>query len=299
MPKLSKYNRLLKEFTKINNKLPEDRKLSIKERRQIIKDKLLPKFKKTPVYKLRVKEIKKVIIREYNKIPPKEICDLNYLDFSDFAFVEWFALDETIADLVPDCVYVKVTAGAYGETKIFNTRNYEYGRKGVREIIEEIRPDADNNSGRFVFSGYKKLRPRKRNDGTPENYYLDFVLFSIDARGNDTPLGVPEPVDYQLPKTPETRKKKKQVNKIIESKIKDLKAKKDSRRRAKQTLEKNIKQLQQLAKKANKNPTRNNEFYKYKQFNKTADLIEKYKKQTKITNKQYDRDLQRILKNLS
>jgi hypothetical protein len=297
--KLTKYHWFLKQFTKINNKLPEDRKLSIKERREIIKEKLLPKYKKTPVYKLRVKEVKKVVIREINKIPPKEICDLNYLDFSDFAFVEWFALDETISDLVPDCVFVKVSAGNYGETNIFNTRNYEYGRKGVRDIIEEIRPDAENSSGRFVFSGYKKLRPRKRNDGTPENYYLDFVLFSVDARGNDTPYGIPEQVDYKIPKTPETRKRKKQVNKIIESKIKDLKAKKDSRRRAKQTLEKNIKQLQTLAKTANKRPTRNNEFQKYKQFNKTAELIEKYKKNAKITDKQYDRDLQRILKNLS
>jgi len=208
-------------------------------------------------------------------------------------------LDETIAELVPDCVYVKVSAGEYGETNIFNTRNYEYGRRGVREIVENIRPDADNSSGRFVFTGYKKLRPRKRNDGTPENYYLDFVLFSVDARGNETAYGEAEQVEFEVPKTRENRKKRTKVNKIIESKIKQLKSKKDSRRRAKKTLEKNIKQLQTLAKKANKRPTRTNEFQKYKQFNRTAELIEKYKTQAKITDKQYDRDLQRILKNLS
>jgi len=300
MPKkTSTYNRLLKEFTKINNKLPEERKLSIKERRKIIKEQLIPKFGKVPQYKLRVKAIKSAILKEYNKIPPKEICDINYLDPSDFAFVEWFSLDETISELVPDCVYVKVSAGGYGETKIFNTRNYEYGRRGVRDIIEEIRPDADNNSGRYVFTGFKKLRPKKRNDGTPENYYLDFVLFSVDSKGKETSYGDTEEVEYEVPKTRDNKRKKAKVNKIIESKIKQLKAKKDSRRRAKKTLEKNIKQLQQLAKKANKRPTRNNEFLKYKQFNKTAELIEKYKATAKITEKQYDKDLQRILKNLS
>ena len=300
MPKkTSTYNRILKEFTKINNKLPEERKLSIKQRRTIIREQLLPKFKDVPQYKLRVKAIKASITKAYDKIPPKELCDINYLDPSDFGFVEWYSLDETIAELVPDCVYVKVSAGEYGETNIFNTRNYEYGRRGVREIVENIITDADNISGRFVFTGYKKLRPRKRNDGTPENYYLDFVLFSVDARGNETAYGEAEQVEFEVPKTRENRKKKTKVNKIIESKIKQLKSKKDSRRRAKKTLEKNIKQLQTLAKKANKRPTRTNEFQKYKQFNRTAELIEKYKTQAKITDKQYDRDLQRILKNLS
>jgi len=300
MPKkISTYHRLLKEFTKINNKLPEDRKLSIKQRREIIKEQLLPKYKDVPKYKLRVKDIKKTILRAYNKIPPKEICDLNYLDPSDFAFVEWYALDETIAVLVPDCVYVKVSAGEYGSTNIFNTRNYEYGRRGVREIVEAIRIDAENNSGKFVFTGLKKLRPKKRNDGTPENYYLDFVLFSVDSAGNETPFADTDEVEYDLPKTRENRKKKTRVNKIIESKIKDLKAKKDSRKRAKKTLEKNIKALQQYSKKANQRPTKTNEFQKYKQFNKTAELIERYKSQAKITDKQYEKELQRILKNLS
>jgi len=293
------YNKLLKEFTKINNKLPEERKLSIKERRRIIRENLLPEYEGIPQYKIRVKGIKNAILREYDKVPPREICDINYLDPSDFAFVEWYSLDETISELVPDCVYVKVTAGSYGETNIFNTRNYEYGRRGVREIVEEIRPDADNSSGRFVFAGYRKLRPKKRNDGSPENYYLDFVLFEIDSRGNEKPLGVAETVDYEPPKTRENRKIKTKVKNVIEKKIKQLKAKKDSRRRAKSTLEKNIKMLQQLSKKANKRPTRNNEFLKYKQFNKTAELIEKYKANAKITEKQYDKDLERILKNLS
>ena len=300
MPKkTTTYNRILKEFTKINNKLPEERKLSIKQRRNIIKDALLPKYKDTPQYKLRVKKIKGEILKEIDKVPPREICDLNYLDPSDFGFVEWYSLDETISELVPDCVYVKVTAGNYGETKIFNTRNYEYGRRGVRSIVEAIRPEADNSSGRFAFSGYKKLRPKKKNDGTAENYYLDFVLFTIDAKGNEEALGDAEAIDYEPPKTRDNRKVKTKVKKLIETKIKALKSKKDSKRRAKRTMESNFKKLKQIASKASKRPTPTNQFQKTKQFNKAATLLEKYYAEGKFTKAQYEKELDKILKELT
>jgi hypothetical protein len=292
------YNLILKQFTKLNNKLPEENKLSIKLRREIIKKVLLPQFKDVPQYKIKIKSLKGLIINEIEKVPPKEICDLNYIDPSEFAFVEWYALDETIADLVPDCVYVKVTAGDYGETRIFNTRNYEYGRNGVRQIVEEIRPDADNSSGKFIFSGYKKLRPKKRNDGTPDNYYLDFVLFLIDKKGNQKPQGDTVSVKFDLPKTKETRSKKTQVKNIIEERIKRLKTKKDSRRRAKKTLEKNIKEFTVVAKKLAKakkpSVTTVNAFNK--RFIKAAELLEKYYAQGKLTKLQYEKNLEKITK---
>lgn len=290
------YNKLLKQFTKVNNQLPEERKLSLRQRREIIKNNLLPKYNEIPSYKQRIKVIKADIFKQLDKLPPKEICDLNYIDDSEFAEVEWFSLDETIKELVPDCVYIKVSAGEYGETKIFNTRNYEYGGKGIRDIVEKIRPDANDNSGRYVFSGYKKLRPRKRNDGTPENYYLDFVLFIIDKKGNANPVAVAEAVEYNLPKSKETRSKRGKVKKIIEEKIKSLKSKKDSRRRAKKTLEKNIKKLKEITTKTVKRPTQTNQFSKTKQFNKSAELLEKYYSEGKLTKIQYDTQLEKILK---
>ena len=292
------YNRILKEFTKLNNKLPEENKLSIKLRREIIKKVLLPQFKDIPQYKIRIKPLKNLIIKEIEKVPPKEICDLNYIDPSEFAFVEWYALDETIAELVPDCVYVKVSAGTYGETKIFNTRGYEYGSNGVRAIVEEIRPDADNSSGKFVFSGYKKLRPRKKNDGTPENYYLDFVLFTIDRKGRETPQANAESVKFDVPKTRETRTKKTQIKHIIEDRIKGLKAKKDSKRRARKTLEKNIKEFTVVAKKLAKakKPNLNTVNSFNKRFIKAAELLEKYYAQGKLTKLQYEKNLEKITK---
>jgi len=296
--KPTKYNLILKQFTKLNDKLPEENKLSIKLRREIIKNVLLPQYTDVPYYKIKIKPVKELIIKEIEKVPPREICDLNYIDPSEFAFVEWYALDETIAELVPDCVYVKVTAGEYGETNIFNTRDYEYGRNGVRSIVEEIRPDADNSSGKYIFSGYKKLRPRKRNDGTPDNYYLDFVLFLIDSRGNQRPQGDTESVKFDVPRTRETRSKKTKIKNIIEDRIKKLKSKKDGRRRARKTLERNIKEFSVVAKKLakSKKPNLNTVNSFNKRFIKAAELLEKYYAQGKLTQLQYEKNLEKITK---
>jgi hypothetical protein len=291
------YHRILKEFTKINDKLPEERKLSIQERRRIIKEKILPRYKGKPKSKFKITKVKSVILREVGKVPPKEICNLNYLDLSTFAFVEWFALDETINQIVPDCVYIKVTAGDYGETGIFNTRNYQYGRNGVRRIIENIRPDAENESGRFIFTGIKKLRPRKANNGDAENYYLDFVLNILDNRGNSDPQGDVEEIEFVVPKSRKITRKRAKIKNVIEDRIKSLKKQRDKKRRAKKTLQKNVtkfvkssQKVQKLKKKAPAAVTRD------KQFRHTAKLLDKYLADGVITQYQYDKSLQRMLK---
>ena len=303
--KTTTYNRILKQFTKINNTLPEDRKLSIKERRAIIKEQVLPKYKDVPAYKVRVKTLKGQLLRIYDKLPPKEICDLNYIDASEFAFVEWFLLDETIGELVPDCVFVKVSAGEYGETRIFNTRNYEYGGKGVRDIVEEIRPNAEGASGKFIFSGYKKLRPKKLNDGTPENYYLDFVLFIVDKKGRERPQADAEEVEYEVPKSRDNRKKKTKVKQIIEGRIKALKVKKDSRKRTRKTIAKNLDLFNKVSKrvlKSKESKTYKAKAWKMEQnklFSKLFDQIEKAYKDGKMTKIQYQKSKDKLLKDFT
>ena len=297
--KPSLYNKLLKQFTKINDKLPEDRKLSISERRKIIREQLKPQFEGIAISKVRVKDIKESIFTELEKLPPKEICDINYLDISQYAFVEYFALDETISNLVPDCIYIKVSAGTYGETNIFNTRNYNYRSKGVREIVEEIRKEANQYpSGRFIFSAYKKLRPRRKNNGSPDNYYLDFILFIVDKKGREEPQGEAESVDYEVLKTRETSKIKTKIRNVIEDRLKKLKQEKDSSRRAKKTLKKNIDKFVEKTKKLNKQtkPRKTTISSWNNQFQKSVALLEKYFKEGKLTQKQYDMALERITK---
>ncbi len=298
--KTTLYNRILKEFTKVNNKLPEDKKLSIKERRKIIREVILPKYKKDKVSpsKVKIKDLRGKITREINKLPPKEICDLNYIDVSEYAYIEWFALDETISEIIPDCVYVKVSAGDFGETRIFNTRDYSYSRNGVRQIVEEIRPEAENVSGKFIFSGYRKLRPRKRNDGNPENYYLDLILTLIDSKGNESPQGDTKTVTYELPKTRQVKSRKNKVRNAIEQKIKALKSKRDAKKRAKITLAKNIDKLEKASKQVSKakKPTKEKQAALRKQFLQATKLLEKYYKEGKLTKYQYEKALEKILK---
>lgn len=291
------YHKILKEFTKINENLPEERKLSISERRRIIREQVLPRYKGKPKSKVKVSEIKKTILRQVQRIPPKEICNLNYLDLSTFAFVEWFALDETLTQIVPDCVYIKVSAGDYGETGIFNTRNYQYGKNGVRRIIENIRPDAENESGRFIFSGYKKLRPRKPNNGEAENYYLDFVLNILDTKGNAAPQASTDEIEYEVPKSRVATSKRRKIKNVIEDRLKTLKKQRDKKRRAKKTLQKNvtkfIKSSQKTSKARKKAPAA---VTRDKQFRHTAKLLERYLAEGVITQYQYDKSLQRMLR---
>ena len=300
MPKRKKtiYSIISKQFTKINKKLPEERKVSYKDRRAIIKDQILPKFQGVSKSKIRIKPINAAINASINKIPPKEICDLNFIDVaSEYGYVEWFALDETISEIVPDCVYVKVTGGQFGETKIFNTRNYEYNKSGVRAIVEDIRPAALNTSGKYFFSGYQKLRPRKRNNGNPENYYLDFVLFEMDANGNQTPWGNTDSTKFDLAKTKENKNKKKKIKSIIEKKIKGLSAKKQSRARARKSVEKSKENFGKIITRLSKRKDKN------KAVQTARDILvleieklDKLKKSGKITEKQYKEAFDKIFR---
>jgi hypothetical protein len=94
----STYSVISKQFTKLNKKLPEEKKIAYRDRIKIIKEDILPKFKGVPKSKLRIKPINAAINASIDKIPPKEICDLNFIDVAaEYGYVEWFALDETIS----------------------------------------------------------------------------------------------------------------------------------------------------------------------------------------------------------
>ena len=141
---------------------------------------------------------------------------------------------------MPDCIFVKVNAGEYGETKVFNTRNYEYNKSGVRDIIENVRPLAENTSA-LDFSGYQKLRSGKKNDGTPENYYIEFIL-NINAE----PQGNTNVTKFALSKDDKPTQRK--VRATIIEKINQLKSKKRKKVRARKTLAKNIELQKALGK---------------------------------------------------
>jgi len=105
---------------------------------------------------------------------------------------------------LPDCVEVKVNAGTFGKTKIFNTANYSYYGNGVQKIVERIREELEGNlSGFAYFSGIVKVKPGKSNDGKAESYFVDFILYINETTELDD-----EPAMFDLPKR-EVKKKEK------------------------------------------------------------------------------------------
>lgn len=217
------YNFLLRRLGEENKKLPNQQRLGINRRRDIVSKDLYPKFKNKA--KVLAREINSDLKRVVKSLPPKEICNPLYLSEAYLAFVEYYELDNHIRTVLPDCLDIKVNAGQYGKTKIFNTRNYNYNSDGVKKIIENVREDlAKNQSGMAYFNGVVKLKPKKKNDGTPDNYYVEYILYV-----NDQPEANDDPIDFDLPQT--EQKKVDKVQDYLADKFKTLQKEKRKRKR--------------------------------------------------------------------
>ena len=284
---VSLYNKILKEFTKVNNSLPEERKLSLSDRRKYIKEKIYPQFKGADKTRVSVKDIKKEIVGVLDTIVPKEGCDVNFISPSIVANVGWFELDDFIRDVLPACIYISIDAGDFGKTKIFNTLNYNYTKNGVKKIVDNIRDFVNNDSGVDVtFTGEKRLRKGKTNDGTPENYYIEFILVV-----NSEPIKDINPVLYNVPKS-----QKKQVTSVknaILSRVKELGNKKKRRKRARRTAIKNISNVRKLAKRQVNAKSveykRNLAYKKIKEYNRAIKQIQSAFNKGNLTEDQYNR----------
>ena len=281
------YNKILKEFTKVNNSLPEERKLSLSDRRKYIKEKIYPQFKGTAKTRVSVKDIRKEIVGVLDTIVPKEGCDVNFISPSIVANVGWFELDDFIRDVLPSCIYISIDAGEYGKTKIFNTLNYNYTKNGVKKIVDNIRDFVNNDSGVDVtFTGQKKLRKGKTNDGTPENYYIEFILVV-----NSEPIKDIEPVLFNVPKS--EKKKVTSVKNAILSRVKELGNKKKRRKRARRTAIKNISNVRKLAKRQVNAKTveykRKLAYKKIKEYNRAIKQIQSAFNKGNLTDDQYNR----------
>jgi hypothetical protein len=216
------YNYLLRELGNLNSKLPNQQKLSISSKRAIISKDVYPKYKAQPNLSLR--EIKKDLGKIVKALPPREICNPLYLSEAYLSFVEYYEIDNHIKTVLPDCLDIKIDANGYGKTKIFNTRNYSYYGTGVKKIIEKIREDAKNRpSGENpYFSGIVKLKPRRKNNGEPDNYYVEYILYI-----QNEPVSDDEQIDYELPK--KEKKKVEEIKDYLADKFKTLQKEKRKR----------------------------------------------------------------------
>lgn len=236
------YNFLLKQLGEKNKKVPKQQKLGIQSRRKIVSEKLYPKFKKDSSLTLR--DVNSDINQIVRNLPPKEVCNPLYLAEAYLSNVEYYEMDNHIRTVLPDCLDVRVNAGSLGKTKIFNTNGYTYQSDGVRRIIENVRKElAENKSGIAYFDGVAKLKPKRPNDGNPNNYFIDFVLFM-----NDNPEADDNPVDYDLPK--KEQKKVEKVKNYLAQRFGTLQ--KMKRKRARERKKEEMKSPQQQKKQVTK-----------------------------------------------
>lgn len=216
------YNALLRELGEANKNAKGKQRLSVGQKRKIVSEELYPKFKKAP--KVLVGQVKKDISGIIKGLPPSEICNPLFLSEAYLAFVEYYEIDNHIRRVLPECLDVRVNGGSYGITRIFNTSNYSYYTNGVQKIIENIRKDVDNNSGRAYFSGIVKLKPRRKDNGDGANYFVDYVLYI-----NDTPEADDEGTSFALPS--KESGKVQEVKDYLLVKFKELEKEKKKRRR--------------------------------------------------------------------
>lgn len=288
---LSKYNKILGIFGAINNKLSQDRKLSVAEMRRVITTSIYPFYKDKP---LKVREVQRKINGIVEMIPARQDCDINLLPISSYAIVDWFAIDEHLERIMPNCIWVRVNAGGYGTTTIFNTRNYAYHKGYVRQIIENLRELA-NNESQLEFIGVKKLKAGRANDGNTENYFIDFIL-AINGRPIDNTV----PVNYKI-KTKEGKQQARRVRDIMSEKMAKLKSEKRKVSQAKKRTKQNIEQLKEMAKAGKRYKSEAGKFavsaIKSKIFNQTRTLIEKDYKKGIITKAEYDKAIKKLYSN--
>lgn len=240
------YNRLVHEVTVINSALPPDRQLSYKERLQLVSSKYYPRYKDTPPYKLRIKQVRSYILNTLRRRAKKrEACDILAVPASVYQEVPFYAVDELLSDTIPRCVFVKVSAGHFGETKIFNTRDYDYGSSGIKNITDNIHDYTDGKeikSGDLPFyEGNIQLRPRKQNNGESENYYLELVLV---IRG-DKAKALPE-LTIPAPKGKKAKQKRKKAQIQIRKRITGLPMNKTKSKNFEKSITNEIKDTQKL-----------------------------------------------------
>ena len=216
------YNTLLGELSRANEKAPNRQKLSQREKRKIVSEQLYPKYKNAP--QILAKSVTRDINGIIRKLAPAEICNPLYLSEAYLAFVEYWEIDNHIRTVLPECLEVRVNAGDFGVTKIFNTSNYSYYSNGVQKIIEAIREEMGNTSGRAYFNGIVKVKPRRSDDGNPANYFVDYVLYV-----NDSPEADDEGRKFKLPKKAD--KKVEKVRDVLVEKFKVLEKEKRKRKR--------------------------------------------------------------------
>jgi hypothetical protein len=175
------YNYLIKTLGEQNRAKKRKEKLSYEEKREIVSTKLFPKYNKQ---KRALKgEIKKDIDKIVKGIPDIDtsLCKPDFFPYDSVINIDYYLLQEHIWNTpVTECYDVMVNAGDFGITGIFSTKKQTYTTSGVSDIVNNLNAEArasDYASGDVYFNGFLMIKPNKKADGKPKNYYIEYVLY--------------------------------------------------------------------------------------------------------------------------
>ncbi len=240
----------MKEVTKINKHLPEERKLSVKERRALISTKLYPKYKGQARSRIRLTPLREKLINVIRRLPKKIGCDVLAILPDTYQDIPYYEIESLLENILPNCIYVKVNALDYGSTSIFNTRDFNYYSSGLSEITNRINEDTrdkgKNNSSQIPeYNGVIALRPGKKNDGVPDNYYLEMILSaSVKKIGKSIKIPFRKQTKTQQNKTVSVRN-------YVRDRIKTMKQEKSVFKRIRLKVSTAVGEMERIAKSKN------------------------------------------------
>lgn len=240
------YNLLMKEITKINKLLPEDRKLSVAERRDVISKKIYPKYKGQARSRIKLTPLRDNLVRVIKRLPVKPGGNVLAIPPQTYQDIPYYEIESFIQNILPSGIFIQVDAGKFGRTNIFNTRDFNYYSTGLSDITNRINQEARNENMNTStipdYNGVINLRPKKVNDGTPENYYLQMTLSGTGRRKYP---------DFKIPykkKTKKQQKKEANIKEYIRERLKALQQEKSVFKRIRQDVSRSANMMTNIVK---------------------------------------------------
>jgi len=218
----------LRRASKLYQKVRKNTQKELERRGQPLKGKELTLFVREKIYgEFKGLSSNEVRIADINDAVERAVTGTGVLQIGEFfnplaipetliSGIFWFDIDNFIeVDLTAETggknLRLEVNAGEYGSTGIIELSEYTYEGSGLAEIIEQVREFVEDDSEPY-WEGEARVRPRLKDDGNPDSYFLQFTLY---VGGTQVPPSAtfeePAPIGKIEETIEERRKKRREI----------------------------------------------------------------------------------------
>lgn len=164
-----------------------------------------PDYRDELLSKIDLHEVDRVIVRgqqdlsrqleveQPEQLPVQESC-ASVWDVPDAIIIsiDWWDIQNTL-NVLPGNLNIRINAGSdFGVTEIAQNNDFPYHASPIKSIVERIRAAVANASGP-IWSGSRKVKPGRKDDGKDCSYFIDFILF-VDG----IPVGSSDSIDTEV-----------------------------------------------------------------------------------------------------